>query len=66
MPPYEINLENSGNKELYPKIFFKDYVERYAPYIIRKLQEFGKNFEDCSVLDIGCGGGSAGCLFFAS
>ena len=20
MPPYEINLENSGNKELYPKI----------------------------------------------
>ena len=57
IPPYEVNLENGGSESRYADWFYKDYVEFYTPYMIRKLKKFGKNFGNCNILDIGCGGG---------
>lgn len=54
--PYELNLENGGDNSTYPEWFFTNYAEFYVPYMIRKVKEFGKNFGDCNILDIGCGG----------
>ena len=57
IPPYEVNLENGGDIDKYAHWFFREYVEFFAPYMIRKLKSFGKNFSNCNILDVGCGGG---------
>ena len=57
IPPFDINLENGGDESGYIDLFYRDYVEFFTPYMIRRLKQFGKNFGDCNILDIGCGGG---------
>ncbi len=57
VPPYGLDIENIGEEQSYISNFFNKYVEFFLPYLMKKVKEKGMHFEDCNILDIGCGGG---------